>query len=796
MSAACRRGSTPARPALAALLALAVGACGGGGGPAQDDAGCYAPDARFCNGTEAPYAATCVVPPDETVIADPTDVASLTVAGYQQEVYRRYLEADGLPSKQITALVGTAGGTLWAGTAAGLARLDTSQSLPRFVAAAGTPGTSPITALAVESGENLVVGLDGSVGYLRAGAWEDVMVIPGAGVTAVAQDGSVTWVGTTHGLYRVSYPVVTADDTLTDEVKAIAVGGGAALVATTAGLRRGAFGAWTAVSGVPHDDVRALAVEPDGRVLAGTAAGLALLDGATVVETIRGGALALPFEDVTAVATGADGTRLVGFARGAARPRDDAWHLYLSRRWTPADTMTAVALADGGVYLGTAEGLGAITTVPMTLADKAVYYETGTEARHVRMDGFVTTDVALTDPDDLSQGAAYPGDEDNDGLWTQMHIGALCLGYAATGDEQLYQHARRSLANMFLLIDVPGTFNPAIDGYVSRSLVREDETELWQRKLAEPERWRGPVDYQGHRYLWKNDTSSDEVVGHYFGYGLYYDLCARDEAERQEIRDHVARLTDYILKGCFYLLDEDGEPTTFGQWGPEFVNEGFAANVGSRGLNGTEIMSHLRTAFHITGDARYEQAFQYLVQAHAYDENVRKAHDYMKVAIINHSDDELLFLSYYPLLRYEPDPARRAIWEEAVTRSYDDEPWPLRPERNPAWAFIYAYANGSGPQVEAAIADAVRTLAEYPLDLRQYFVDNTGRMDYVLHEKLDRFKDPQFTAVPPADERRVHKWNSNPFTVKDGGDEWGSAELSSSHWLLAYYLGLHHGFIK
>ena len=30
---------------------------------------------------------------------------------------------------------------------------------------------------------------------------------------------------------------------------------------------------------------------------------------------------------------------------------------------------------------------------------------------------------------------------------------------------------------------------------------------------------------------------------------------AKDEAERQEIRDHVARLADYILKGCFYLID-------------------------------------------------------------------------------------------------------------------------------------------------------------------------------------------------------------------------------------------------
>ena len=791
MSAAGRRGW----PALAVVLALA--ACGGGGGhePVQDDAGCYAVDARFCNGTEAPYAATCVVNPDAAVVADPATKASLTVAPYEQDVYRRYLEADGLPSKQITALAATADGTLWAGTSAGLARLDTTQSPPRLVAAAGTPGTSPIAALAAD-GNDLVVGLGGSVGYVRAGAWADEMVIPGAGVTAVAQAGSYTFVGTDHGVYRVAYPLVTRDDSLTDAVVAVAAGSSSVLVATTAGLKNGDFGAWTPVSGLPSNDVRSFAVDPDGHVLAGTSAGLVLLDGATVVEIIRGGVGALPFEDATAVAVDALGVGLAGFARGAARARDGYWHLYLGRRWTPADAITAVALADGRVYLGTAAGLGEIGTIPMTLADKAVYYDTGTEARHIRMDGFVTTDVVLNNPDDLSQGAQYPWDEDNDGLWTQMHIGALCLGYAATGDEKLYQYAHRSLQNMFLQIDVPAAWNATIDGFVARSLVREDETAIWQAKLLEPDRWRGPATYQGHSYLWKNDTSSDEVVGHFFGYGLYYDLCAKDETERQEIRDHVARLADYILKGCFYLIDEDGDPTTFGQWGPEFVNEGFASNVGSRGLNGTEILSHLRVAYHITGDPRYEEAFQYLVQAHGYDQNVLKAHDYMKVAIINHSDDELLFLSYYPLLRYEPDPARRAMWAEAVTKSYDDDPWPLRPERNPAWAFIYAYANGSGDKVAAAIADAARTLKEYPLDLRQYRMDMTGRMDYLVNPQNDRGGDKQLTAVPPADERTVQKWNANPFSIDDGGSEWGETELSSSHWLLAYYLGLYHGFIK
>ena len=53
---------------------------------------------------------------------------------------------------------------------------------------------------------------------------------------------------------------------------------------------------------------------------------------------------------------------------------------------------------------------------------------------------------------------------------------------------------------------------------------------------------------------------------------------------------------------------------------------------------------------------------------------------------VNHSDDELAFLSYYPLLQYETDPELRKVYQESLERSWQIE----RPERNPLWNFIYA----------------------------------------------------------------------------------------------------------
>ena len=55
---------------------------------------------------------------------------------------------------------------------------------------------------------------------------------------------------------------------------------------------------------------------------------------------------------------------------------------------------------------------------------------------------------------------------------------------------------------------------------------RSTEDVLW--KVIVP-RW--PISADG-RWYWKTDTSSDELDGHFFFYGVYYDLVAGTEEER------------------------------------------------------------------------------------------------------------------------------------------------------------------------------------------------------------------------------------------------------------------------
>ena len=78
---------------------------------------------------------------------------------------------------------------------------------------------------------------------------------------------------------------------------------------------------------------------------------------------------------------------------------------------------------------------------------------------------------------------------------------------------------------------------------------------------------------------------------------------------------------------------------------------------------------------------------------------------------INHSDDELAFLPYYPLLRYERDAALLAIYKDSLERSWQIE----RPERNPLWNVIRG-RHGSGEFDR----ETLRTLREIPMDMVEW----------------------------------------------------------------------------
>ena len=143
---------------------------------------------------------------------------------------------------------------------------------------------------------------------------------------------------------------------------------------------------------------------------------------------------------------------------------------------------------------------------------------------------------------------------DNDGLWTAMYLGAevpLCRHESPDAREK----ARRSVRLLMRLEEITG-----IPGFPARSFLSREEPPPGSGE------WHLTPDGQ---WLWKGDTSSDEIVGHYFGYALYYDLVATPE-EKREISPVVARITDHLIRNDYDLIDLDGQPTRWGQWSERY----------------------------------------------------------------------------------------------------------------------------------------------------------------------------------------------------------------------------------
>ena len=245
-------------------------------------------------------------------------------------------------------------------------------------------------------------------------------------------------------------------------------------------------------------------------------------------------------------------------------------------------------------------------------------------------------------------------------------------------------------------------------------------------------------------------------------------------------------MTNHILDHNYQLVDTDGKRTRWGFWGPDQIWD----DPDETGIRALHILAHLRVALHLTASdinrTKYQAAYDDLIKNHNYHLLTRN----QKINIpgrVNHSDDELAFLSYYPLLQYETNAKLLAVYKESLERSWQVE----RPERNPLWNFIYAVRCGAK---DFDKEKSLRTLQEIPLDLIEWTVKNSHRLDVLLDPLSDRFKQKQSLIVLPYDELPMSKWNGNPYNL-DGGNG-GRREDDGAYFLLPYWMGRYHKLIK
>ena len=581
---------------------------------------------------------------------------------------------------------------------------------------------------------------DSKAKKLRASEYSKLLDTP---ITAIQQRNQEVWIGTRLGLFIYN----------SDSKKLVPYN---------------SYG----VNGPLSADISAMGVDSKGTLWIGTPIGLSSLNHDGEWASIRGSE-GLPVEEITALAIDKNDNIWIGTTQGAIlyTPYEEGrkWYYRAGKRYLINDVISDITLAEDGMpaYFKTDEGVRKIAAIERTLFQKAEIIESKVDKWHRRM-GLVAA-CNLNDAENPTSHTIR--DNDNDGLWTSYHVVAMSLAYAATGEERYLKSAKKGMHAMIMLQNASG-----IPGLVARSVVPVAERD------QKSEQWRATPD---GTLLWKSDTSSDEIDGHFFGFYAYWEHIAKhDPVEAALIKKQISTLMNYIVDNNYQLIDWDGERTRWGFWNPELLNNDPESYI-ECGLNSAQILSFLKVSYYITGNEKFKEHYDKLITEHGYLANVMLEKKVFPDAN-NHSDNQLGFCALYPLLQLEYDPKARQTLQMAVRRHY-------RTLSRDGSAFFYFAAATIDPDF-VDIKGAVLNLQQIPTDRRQWKMTNSNRKDIVWSPYKTRFNRAQLLNVLPGDERNFDRWNRNPY-YPDGGNG-GNYQDDGGSWLLGYWMGRYHGFIS
>lgn len=673
---------------------------------------------------------------------------------FEQRTRQVFSLGEGLPCAEVLSLAydtgGNANSILFAGTAKGLVRIKDKK----------------VTSVALPlSKDDCAVGMlfaDKS-GRVWAGSGKQVFCIEGKKIVASAfetpviamdeGDDGALWLLTEDYLYKkeqdtaefakvIDVPGIGSCLTV-NGTKEVYVGSKKSGLLALIGKRCHWAELFKEFTGLPSNCVNCVSFDSTGTIWVGTDKGVSVYDGrshwlsATEVPS-------LPKGVINDMAFDADGARWFATSTGLVLLKDGALKYYGFKRWVPSPCVTALAIAaNGTVCAATNEGLSILETQLMTLEEKAAHYQKTVEKYHVRKDGYVTVRF-LNTPGDIEDG--YVEVSDNDGTWTAMYMACQAYRWGVTKEKDALENARRTfkaLQKLTTVTDIPGFTARAIR-YPGEAAGFGDGDPEWH------------LDAKGE-CEWKGETSSDEMVGDFYGWSVYYDIVA-NEKEKAEIAETVRTIADHIIENNFKLIDFDGLPTTWANWAPEDLNHNnhWAAESGQNAL---EILSFLKTTYHMTGDEKYNDVYHGLIRDHHYLMNIMhyKFEDYHAC----HIDDELAMLVITPLLKYEKDPIIRSYIINGLTHHWQYE----RIERTPFWSVIYGSLTGRHCDIEVA----AESLEQLPLDLIHWPTYNSHREDLEWVVASEEFwMAPQLKTPLPFDEKPTCKYDANPFHADSG----------------------------
>ena len=461
--------------------------------------------------------------------------------------------------------------------------------------------------------------------------------------------------------------------------------------------------------------------------------------------------------------------------------------------WLMHPVVTKIAVSESGTIVAvTPRGISVITSQYMTLEEKAKHFDDFAVKYNTRNEGY-HVDRTLRKYGDLESG--WLPNSDNDGLFTGLYCASQCFRYAATGEKEAKENAKRAVEAMIKLTEVTGK-----SGFTARATRYSHEENFGTENREE---WHICEDNPDCE--WLGETSSDEMTGHYFAYGIYFDLVA-DKKEKKKIAEVVKKITDHIIENNFHLCDVDGVPTTWANWEPDLLNNDDRWYF-EKGTNSLEILSFLKTTYHVTGDEKYNKVFDMLISKHHYAMNCMQYK--VEDAHIAHIDDQLDFTNIYPLIVYTDSEAQKEIFKMGLTHHYEYE----RVERSPFFNIVYGALTSRPCDIE----NAAKSLSEMNLDLIVWPTYNSYRKDIEIDYAPEELGcAPQLKVPVEYSSRVIMNYDGNQFVCDSGVEEFVSVNKKNGNraavlpctsgangmrtarpyiYLLPYWMGRYYGLL-
>ncbi len=186
--------------------------------------------------------------------------------------------------------------------------------------------------------------------------------------------------------------------------------------------------------------------------------------------TLFTGAEGLPYNDFTTMAVGEDGVVWFGTRLGAIRYDGKNWEYREGRRWLPDDVVNSIAITPfGDAWLATSAGLSLIERKPMTLAEKATFYENQIDAFHRRTPWEYVLEVASR----IRQDESVHSKRQRQRRSLDQHVRrGECFAYGATKSPLAKKRAQKAFEALRWLGQVTqgGEHSPP-PGYVARTIL-------------------------------------------------------------------------------------------------------------------------------------------------------------------------------------------------------------------------------------------------------------------------------------------------------------------------------------